>query len=230
MNKNTRMVLIILSIVAVLNVMFIPIFDVWGGLFPSDVDRDFFDVMECYLENDNAWNLWVVQLTISFFASSILMLITSLIGNKKLSIVANIIAIFVWFKLIVIDYVEEEGTEALLDSEDGSISIGTWITIILFIASFVVVLKSKKKDETCQNIITPRVEQNITENTISCSSCGAIINEGCIYCNRCGTKVKLSPTDNENLKFQSLKSNVCPNCNIEVDENAAFCTNCGTKL
>lgn len=230
MNKNTRMVLIILSIVAVLNVMFIPIFDVWGGLFPSDVDRDFFDVMECYLENDNAWNLWVVQLTISFFASSILMLITSLIGNKKLSIVANIIAIFVWFKLIIIDYVEEEGTEALLDSEDGSISIGTWITIILFIASFIVVLKSKKKDETCQNIVTPRVEQNITENAISCSSCGAFITEGYTYCNYCGTKIKLSTIVNEELESQSIKMKVCSNCNSAVAENAIFCTNCGVKL
>lgn len=231
MNKTTRIVLIILSVVVLLNIMFVPIFDVWGGLFPSDVDRDFFDVLECFFENDDAWSLWVVQLTISFSMSAVLMLIMSLVGRKGLFIAANIIAIVVWFKQIIVDYVGEDGFNALLDFEDGNISIGTWTTIMLFVASFIIVLSSKKKEDGCPNIIISRnVERNISENVISCSACGAFVTEGCTYCNHCGAKVKLSTIVNEKIESQSIKMNVCPNCNIAVTENAAFCTNCGTKL
>ena len=203
MNKSTRPILIMLSVFALLNVMFVPIFDVWGGLFPSDVDRSFIDVIEIVFEDADDWSLWVVQLTMSIFVPTIFMFIMSLIGNRGLFITSNVIGIVLWFKQIIDYGMEDDGFEDLFDFEDGSISIGTWIAIGIFIISFFVALNSKKKVEHNANQILPTSEALYEEEKISVDKDTAHI---------------------------TCANNFCPNCGAKTDEGIAFCGKCGQKL
>ena len=203
MNKSTRPILIMLSVFALLNVMFVPIFDVWGGLFPSDVDRSFIDVIEIVFEDADDWSLWVVQLTMSIFVPTIFMFIMSLIGNRGLFITSNVIGIVLWFKQIIDYGMEDDGFEDLFDFEDGSISIGTWIAIGIFIISFFVALNSKKKVEHNANQILPTSEDLYEEEKIS--------------------------VDNDTAHITCV-NNFCPNCGAKTDEGIAFCGKCGQKL
>lgn len=49
-----------------------------------------------------------------------------------------------------------------------------------------------------------------------CTSCGAPLEEGSIFCPKCGER-----TD---------EKNVCPNCGAAITVGSAFCNKCGTKL
>ena len=203
MSKSTRPILIMLSVFALLNVVFVPIFDVWGGLFPSDVDRTFFEVIEIVFEDSDDWSLWVVQLTMSIFIPTLFMFIMALIGNKGLFLTSNIIGIILWFKQIIDFGMEDDGFEDLFDFEDGSISIGTWIAIGLFLVSFFIVLNSKKKAENN----TAQVEQPFFS-----------LNK---------TEEKIIDNNKENT---TSSKRFCPNCGAKADEEIAFCGKCGQKL
>ena len=119
MRKEFKITLIILSALALLNVLFVPIFDVWGGLFPSDVEKDFFDIIEILFNDSDAWDLWSVVLTVSIFVPTLIMFIMSFTGQKWLFLSVNVVGIILWFKQIIDYGMEDDGFEDLLDFEDG---------------------------------------------------------------------------------------------------------------
>ncbi|MBQ3004754.1 MAG: hypothetical protein IJD88_02370, partial [Clostridia bacterium] len=86
MNESARNKLIVFSVLSLLNVMFVPFFDVWGGLFPGDVDDNFFDVIEGVLTDGDAWEYWVVQLTMFVFIPTVFMLFSALCRKRGLFI------------------------------------------------------------------------------------------------------------------------------------------------
>ena len=149
MNQTAKFFLITLSMLALFNVMFVPIFDVWGGLFPKDTTHTFFDVMEIvFIDVDtDAWSLWVVQLTMSIFIPSILMLFASLIESKVLFITFNVVGIFLLSEKIY-KFIQQHSDLNNLFSDDCCLSIGTWIGLAIFLVSFLVALGSKKADQT----------------------------------------------------------------------------------
>ncbi len=148
MSKKSQLVLIMLSLISILNVMFVPIFDVWGGLFPSEVEYNFFDVIHKIFYNDSAFRYWSVRITISIFIPCVFMLISSIIGNKPFSILTAFLGI-AGSLYTVIGYGSEKGFESSYDADSGNISIGSWIAIIIFVISFIVAIATKK--ETVEN-------------------------------------------------------------------------------
>ncbi len=214
MSKATKQpALIVLSVVALLNVMFVPIFDVWGGLFPSDVDDNFFEVVEMLFKNANYyWDLWVVQITVSILLPSIFMLIFSLVGARKLFITANVIGILIWFKQIIDYGMEDDGFESLFDFDDCSISIGTWIAIILFVAALITSLVSKGKTNgnsvshitnTSNNFIPKNQKNQPIIPMKFCPKCGAEIKGNISFCGKCGCKLVSSNASENNKTYEN---------------------------
>lgn len=163
MCKKSQLVLIMLSVIALLNVIFVPIFDVWGGIFPSEVDDDFFEIVDKVFNDSSAFRHWSVNITVSIFISCVLMLISSIIGNKSFSILTAFSGI-AGSLYTVLGYGEEKGFEKVIDFDDGNISIGSWIAIILFILSFFIALNSKKKED---NYISSLSNDNVAIQTSS---------------------------------------------------------------
>ncbi len=197
MNKSVRLVLITLSVFALLNAMFVPIFDVWGGLFPSDVDDKFFEVIEMiFKDGGDAWDYWVVQFTITIFVPSLMMFVASLSGRKRFFVTVNIIGILLWI-MQIIHYVIDNGLEDdPFDFEDGNVSIGTWIAIVIFVISLIIALSSRKsipniahQPQTYQPPLETSQHPMLEQDKVKvCPKCGSKMDGGA-FCTNCGTKL-----------------------------------------
>ena len=67
------------SVLAILNVIFSPLYDVWGGLFPVSPDSNFWDVITGQCEPDE----WVFVLTLVIGIPSFIMLVLSAAQKAK---------------------------------------------------------------------------------------------------------------------------------------------------
>lgn len=191
--KNIK--LTIVSIFSILNILFLPIFDVWGGFFPSDPEGNFLYAVESFFTDSDSWDEWIVILTLSLFVATLLILVSSLIGNKTFSIISSLIGIIVW----IIDfstYVSQSETYDWIPSDDCNICIGFWIAIILFVVSFVLSVKQKasisNKPLYSTNEISVETDNSVNKVVIEkgsfCPNCGNKIDKQSMFCGNCGYK------------------------------------------
>lgn len=142
MTKETK--IRILSILCILNVIFIPTFEVWGGLFPDETEYSFFSVISSVFSDSDALGEFGVLFKLLLFIPSIIMLISSFFKSKTAHIVSSGIGVFSTIYLLI-KFVLQSEISALFDFSEGNISIGTWIAFILFIISFLISLFSEKE-------------------------------------------------------------------------------------
>lgn len=128
LKKRRDMKQVIVSLLALLNVMFVPLYDVWGGLFPGDVDETFWDVITGQCET----NAWVFVFTIAVFVPTAFMLIFSLAKARRLARLSGAVGL-VWMVIDLIRYVNQYEIGYLFEFEDGNFSIGIWIALVLFL-------------------------------------------------------------------------------------------------
>lgn len=191
----------------------------WGGLFPSDVETNFADVITMIFNDSDCWRHWCVGISMSIFIPSVFMMIMSCIGQKGLFIVADVVGIILWFKQILSYGAEDDGFEDLVDFEDGCISIGTWIAIALFIIAFLIVISIRNNADKKRLLPTTKY----------------LINSNCD--NNCLSYETQSETaDNKEFKqnaFSDSSANAvkfCPNCGTNINNRINFCGKCGYKL
>lgn len=132
---------LIVSVVALINVMFVPIFDVWGGLFPGKPEDNFWDVISGHCDSDQ----WVVVFTVAIFVPTVMMLLFSVIKTQKLAKIAGAVGV-VWMVIDLIRFVSQYEFDYLFDFDDGNISIGLWIGLGLFIAMVCIPTKKRRVD------------------------------------------------------------------------------------
>lgn len=200
MSSSGKSFLIVFSLLALLNVIFVPIHDVWGGLFPDNVNYNFADVMELVSEGET--DMWVVQLTLSIFVPTLFMFLVSFSGHRGLFLTTTIIGMLVWFKQIV-DYCNQFDIETLMDFEDGNVSIGTWLAFGLYLVCFFGALGSKKQ----------AVTQTEPDPSLPPSA---------------PSQPPYTPPASDDVGPASDGN--CPNCGEKAEDNAAFCGRCGHKL
>lgn len=231
MNKSTRPVLITLSVFALLNVMFVPIFDVWGGLFPSDVDDNFFDVIKMvFKEGGDAWRHWVVLFTITIFVPSLMMFVASLTGSKGFFVTVNIIGILMWIMQIIhYGTNRSDGFDDLFDFEDGCVSIGVWIAIGIYVISLIIALSGRKNIPNTPYQPQPQYYQTyqpkpqyIQQQPQTHQSKPQDFQPQ-LQTNQPPLETSQPPISEQD------KINFCPNCGSKT-EDGPFCTTCGTKL
>lgn len=136
--RSVRIPQIVVSVLAILNVMFVPIFDVWGGLFPSDPDSNFWDVISGNCES----NEWVFVFTLTILIPSVLMLLFSILKAKVLARIAGFGGVICLIALLV-RFVSEYEVSYLFDFDDGNLCIGLWIGLLLFIVMACIPTKKK---------------------------------------------------------------------------------------
>lgn len=191
--KNIKLIMV--SVLSILNILFLPIFDVWGGFFPSNPDGNFLYVVESFFTDSDSWDEWIVILTLSLFVAAVLILVSSLIGKKTFSIIATIIGIAVW----IIDfstYVSQNETYDWIPSDDCNICVGFWIAIILFVVSFVLAVNQKTSisNKAIQKMNNLSVETDNSVNQVVidkgtfCPNCGNKIDKQSVFCGNCGYK------------------------------------------
>ncbi|MCL0105308.1 zinc ribbon domain-containing protein, partial [Dehalococcoidia bacterium] len=81
----------------------------------------------------------------------------------------------------------------------------------------------------------PHLEEELTDQNISCPSCGEEVENSTIFCSKCGSPVHqdiedtetTDPHSEEELTDQNIS---CPSCGEEVEQGLMFCTSCGIKI
>lgn len=184
----------IISMIALINVIFVPIFDVWGGLFPSDPDGNFFYVVEALFNDPEAFFEWVVMFTAAAFIPGVLMLIFSVSNNKTgVKVCAGLGIVLI--VLLLLSHTSQNGTESL-SPEDGNIAIGTWIALVLFVAALVVSFQEKTNARNIGGYtgVTSNSQVQASQHGYPiqvnfCEKCGAKVKNGERFCKNCGAKL-----------------------------------------
>ena len=140
--KNLNMAQLIVAIIALLNVMFVPIFDVWGGLFPGHVDDNFWDVIFGHCDSDQ----WVVVFTVAIFVPTFFMVLFSIIRTQKLAKISGAVGL-AWMVIDLIRFVNQYEFDYLFDFDDGNLCIGLWIGFVLFIIMVCIPTKKPNKNQ-----------------------------------------------------------------------------------
>lgn len=189
---------IILSVLSLLNVMFVPVFDVWGGVFPGKIDYDFFYAINAFFTDKDSWYEWVVEFSIAIFVSSVFMLIASLLNSKTGFAITSLIGLISELKILA-SFASQNESYEIIPSDDCSISIGTWTALAIFIISFIVALTSNKNKGEQHSAPLQAVEvetSNYCEQPIQpaikrgdfCPNCGNKIDKQSVFCGNCGYK------------------------------------------
>ena len=126
----------VLSIGILINVVFIPMFNVWGGIGARwSYYNQFFAALnnvEHFLEGSN--RLWSDIFIWSAFVPAVVLLISSIAKKKVMVTVSSFVGTgLLLFNLNrhISDYYRAVGASAI-NFYDGNISIGFWIALILF--------------------------------------------------------------------------------------------------
>lgn len=211
---------IIISILALLNVIFIPIFDVWGGLFPEDPDTNFFETIECALNGELEY--WFVIFTLIYFIPSVFMFFSSFtksnVAFKLFASLGFIAAVLALLNCIVQQADLYGSLEYVFEPEGTSISIGTWIGLLLYFLAIVAVPKVKEKSSTPANAQTAYIPvQYPVNNYQQYPQYPAYNNNPQPSFNNAQSVPKMS-----GVYYR------CQKCNALLEPGQQFCTVCGT--
>ena len=81
----------------------------------------------------------------------------------------------------------------------------------------------QKINQSKEQGILKQKRLSILKGMIHCPSCGAEIDFESVFCNVCGSRIQVIPTETK-------EENICPNCGKVINPNNTFCTGCGMKI
>ncbi len=153
MSKKKRLSLIVISLLGLLDVMFLPVFSVFGGLFPGEVQVPFLEVFDLIFNEQGAFELWVVRFTAAILISFFMLLIAALFSGKLTFIITDALCIVLITVQIIQYSAQTKEIHNLFDFEKTSLSVGTWVAILFYISAIFIVLY--KKSENAETTVNP---------------------------------------------------------------------------
>lgn len=186
---------IVLSVLSLLNIILVPSFDTWEGLIPSDYENTFFSAIKDIIADSDAIHYWSVIIVFSVFVPSVLLLVSAVLDKKVLYSLSSALGIILWFRT-AISYIRQYDIGDFFDFDDGSLSIGFWIALIIFIIAFIVGIMSKNNYSVNHTVNNKRfavetnnsINQVIIEKGSFCPNCGNKIDNQSVFCGNCGYK------------------------------------------
>ncbi len=179
MSRSTRIFFIIISLLALLNVIFAPMYDVGGGMLTDDSDYNFARVIGDAIMTEGGLGHWALHMTMGVFIPAVIMLACAITRMRWVYGFANTLGVFVWL-FNFFRYAIDHGFVGMFDVETTDISIGSWIAIMLFLISELVLLCTKKKKDEPQRAVNEKQ---------FCPYCGIMLRGNTSYCRRCGKKL-----------------------------------------
>ncbi len=225
MRKKNRIGYILISVLALVNVISVPFYEVWGGLIPHNPKNNFVSVIKLFLEDPASIELWAVKLTICVFVPSLIMFIFALFGNRILFVTADILGVIFWSAALY-DYTANHFNDNnLFNINNTSISIGYWVAIIIYILALIVGFAPNGYKNAVGQVAGSHNYSSIPENADYKTSYdrGDYGDANVNTKERIDNESVLAQEDNDEFKF-------CPYCGTKLNGNVRFCGKCGHKL
>ena len=151
--KKGFLPLVMLSLALMANILFVPMFSIWGGLFPSGSTHTFVDALDG-LDRffGGSYRLWPEIFIWSAFVPAVILLISALTKGKIMAMLSS--AAGIGLLLYNLNrYIAQVGMDFALNADHGNISIGFWIALGLFASCFLSAISTKKiKSATPQSL------------------------------------------------------------------------------
>lgn len=179
MSKGNKIFFTIISLLLLAAVLLLPMYNKGGGILSEGAEYNFVRVIGDALMVEGTLSLWVVHMTVGVFLPSVVMLASAVTGIRWIYSVANTFGIFIWL-FNFFRYAVKNGFAVLFDINKTDISIGSWLTIFLFLVSALVLLCTKKEKK-----------ENIQEKAVTdrCPYCGIKLRGNISRCPRCSKKL-----------------------------------------
>ena len=159
-SNDGELPVIILSIILLICIFSIPMFDVWHGIIPGDSATTFGDVIHYISQaGEDAFDLWAVQLVMAAFIPAIFLFIGALARSKVMTAISSAIGA-VWIISILSAIINQYGSYAVFDMEYCSVSIGTHIALALHVVCFICSFFIKKTKMRSQPVYALNQEIN----------------------------------------------------------------------
>lgn len=177
MTKRARVFFVTVSVLILSSVIFLPMFAEGQGMLVWRSEYNFARIVGDILMVEGTLSLWVVHMTFGVFLPAVVMLATAFTRMRWLYSLANISGILIWF-FNFFRYALKKGIMPLFDIHTTDISIGSWLAILFFLISALVLLCTKKK----KNDTAPEDGR--------CPECGIRLRKNNNFCPRCGKNLK----------------------------------------
>ncbi len=177
MTKASRIFFIIISALILSSVLFLPMHSEGEGMLVFKAEYNFARIVGDLLMEEGTLSLWVVHMTIGVFLPAVVMLATALTRMRWLYSLSNTLGIAVWF-LNFFRYALKKGILPLFDIHTTDISIGSWLSVLFFLISALVLLCTKKK------------KKDTVSDDGRCPECGIRLRKNNNFCPRCGKNLK----------------------------------------
>lgn len=83
----------------------------------------------------------------------------------------------------------------------------------------------QKIDEGKERVLLKQKQLNVLRGMINCPNCGAEVSSDSVFCNACGSRMKV-----EKVPDKAKQEKRCSNCGAPIEDGFAFCTSCGHKI
>lgn len=132
----------IASVILLLCVIFIPMFDTWSGIIPSSEATRSWDLLDHFSEIFDWYDYAFIA---SGLFPSIFLTVSAFLNGKILCIIFALLGIIslLW---ILTEFILQNGADEAFDFKDCSVSIGFWIALIMFIINLIINIKDIKGD------------------------------------------------------------------------------------
>ncbi len=180
MSRNVRRFFIIISVLSLLNVIFLPIYSEGGPMISKASEYSFVRIVGDLFMEEGTLTLWVTQMTLCIFVPSVVMLASAFTRMRLLYVLSDLCGIVLWVFNFV-RYGIENGFKIIFDINKTDISIGAWVAMLLFLINSLVILCTgkKKKEEP----------EEADEEDLFCPHCGRALRGNTSFCPRCGKRI-----------------------------------------
>ena len=145
--KNSRITYLVVSILALFNVLFLPVYPApeWV-LAETGTSLGFYNAMYMLLRLPDPLNYWTVSFTLAVFVPSIILFVCALIGKQIPFLLSTLAGITLW-SVMIWQYIGEYGFKQLFVLDSNGICFGVWIALALFLAAMVLAVRTSDQIE-----------------------------------------------------------------------------------
>lgn len=191
MSKAAKRFYIIMSVLALTNVILAPMHSMGGGMLTDSAEYNFVRIIGDVFMVKGTLSLWVVHMTLGVFIPSVIMLASAFTRMRFIFALANTLGILVWF-INFFRYLPVQGIPEIFDVFSTDIAIGSWAALLIFLITALVLICTKKKKGRAADHVPAPVSMPPQENLLEdrfCPHCGKPRRNNMSYCPRCGRRL-----------------------------------------